>query len=109
MDPSREGMSQKCAVCGKPLPLGHLKYIVSIKMFADFDGVLQQPDEEPEEGLDQLIAQIEKMSPEECERDVYEERLFILCKRCKDQFSQNPLGKRENDKSLKGDTSGVLH
>jgi hypothetical protein len=38
-----------CVKCGKSLPQGSLKYVVDIRVYADFDGVLNLPEGDIEE------------------------------------------------------------
>ena len=59
-------MSKKtCWRCGKELTSGGLNYVIHIKIFADFDGVIL----EPEEGIDQqfrrLMDQVEQSDSKE--------------------------------------------
>jgi hypothetical protein len=72
--------------CGIELPYGSLVYVVQIKVFADFDGVIVDPDEESRQPMEKLLEQIQKADPKELENEVYEEFTFVLCKRCRDGF-----------------------
>jgi len=60
--------------------------VVQIKVFADFDGVLLEPEEGVERQLKQVLEQIEKSDPNELEKEVYEEFTLLLCKSCRDRF-----------------------
>jgi hypothetical protein len=106
-DEAMEGFAiQKCKMCSKQLPLGSLKYVVSIKVFADFDEVIQE-DEAPssEEDLQKLVDSIDDSDPQKLEEDVYMERVFVLCDQCKKLFSEGFLeGDTEN-----GITESPLH
>jgi len=79
---------------------GSLKYLVSIKVVADFDGVIGEVEGDIEELMDGLLRQMEGMDAEDLERDVYEELDLLLCKGCKDHFVRNPLNLNEDDLSL---------
>ena len=81
--------------CGKRLPEGSLKYVVDIRVYADFDGVLNFPEGDIEEEVNRLMAEIEGMDPGELERDVYQEMAFLLCKGCRDRFVEDPLSRGE--------------
>jgi hypothetical protein len=86
---------QYCVKCGKNLPEGSLKYVVDIRVYADFDGVLNLPGGDIEEEVSRLMAEIESMDPGELEKDVYQEMAFLLCKRCRDRFVEDPLSRGE--------------
>jgi len=77
---------RSCWRCGKKLPIGSLTYVVNIRVFAGFDGVLMEPEEDLDQQLKQILKQIEGSDPKELERDVYEEFTLILCKSCRDRF-----------------------
>jgi hypothetical protein len=81
--------------CGKDLPEGSLKYVVDIRVYADFDGVLRFPEGDIEEEVGRLMERIERMDPQELERDVYQEMAFLLCKGCRDRFVEDPLSRGE--------------
>ena len=77
---------RECWRCGKRLAPGSLVYVAHIRVFADFDGVLLEPEGELDDPLKRLIDQMEKTNPEELEKEVYEEYSFLLCKSCRDRF-----------------------
>lgn len=84
---------QFCARCGKELPLGSLKYLVKIEVYADFDGyIADEPLEDAELKMMELLNEMLERDPEELERDVYWKELHLLCKGCRDRFMANPLG-----------------
>jgi hypothetical protein len=81
--------------CSKELPAGDLVYVVQIKVFAGFDGLLSEPEEGIDNQLNRILDQIEKSNPEELEKDVYEEFTLLLCKSCRDRFvdeTKHPWG-----------------
>ncbi|MBI5167542.1 MAG: hypothetical protein HY998_07365 [candidate division NC10 bacterium] len=85
--------SQSCAKCGKELPLGGLKYLVKIEVYADFDGyIAEEPLEDAELKMRELLEDMAEIDPEKLERDVYWKELHLLCKDCRDRFLANPLG-----------------
>ena len=84
-----------CDRCGKGLLPGGLTYVIQIKAFADFDGLLLEPEEGIDKELRQLMDQIEKSDPKELEKEVYEEFTLCLCKSCRDRWVdeiQHPWG-----------------
>ncbi len=104
--------NQSCSKCSKKLPTGSLKYILSIKLYADFDGDIEKPVETDIEkdmdDLDYLIKCLGDSKQEEMENDVHREMAFLLCKGCRDSFSKNPLNKREGSHDSNG-YLGILH
>lgn len=75
-----------CSRCGKRLPPGGLAYVANLRVFADFDGVLLEPEEGVDQQVKQVLDQIRGSDPGELEQDVYEEFTLLLCKRCRDRF-----------------------
>lgn len=69
---------QSCSKCGRDLLPGKLKYVVHIRVYADFDGFLSIDDEEVEGGMARILEEIESRDPEEMEREVYQEIGFFL-------------------------------
>lgn len=69
---------RSCSRCGRYLPLGSLKYVVHIRVYADFDGFLSISDEEIEEEMDRIIKAMESRNPDDLEREVYQEIGFLL-------------------------------
>lgn len=86
---------RRCGRCGRDLPPGGVNYVIQIKMFADFDGLLLEPEEGVDRELRQLMDQIEKSDPKELEKEVYEEFTLWVCKSCRDRLAdeiQYPWG-----------------
>ncbi|MBI5562774.1 MAG: hypothetical protein HY894_08000 [Deltaproteobacteria bacterium] len=81
----------RCHGCGKELAKGSLKYIVEVKSFADFDGYLEEYEGDVEEGISELVEAMESMDAKAMEDDVAREIVFILCKPCRDRFTNDPL------------------
>jgi len=75
-----------CWRCGKGFSLGGLNYIIQVKVYAGFDGVLIEPKEGVERSLRYLLDQAGRSDPKELEKEVYEEFTFLLCKSCRDRF-----------------------
>ncbi|UCD71570.1 MAG: hypothetical protein JSW70_00865 [Syntrophobacterales bacterium] len=100
---------QYCVKCGKRLPEGKLKYVVDIRVYADFDGVLNIPEGDIEEEVHRLMGEIESMDPDELEKDVYQEMAFLLCKGCRDRFMEDPLSKGEGPYPAGEGSSQFIH
>lgn len=69
---------QSCYRCGRYLPAGSLKYVVHLKVYADFDGFLSVPDEDLEGEMDRILEEIEWRNAKELEEEVYQEMVFLL-------------------------------
>lgn len=81
--------SQICSRCGKTIDPGDLFYRLTIKVFADFDGVIKIKDSTID-----IKKEFEKAKayPEDLlEEEVYKAFDFILCPRCKEIYCANPL------------------
>jgi len=79
-----------CQRCGAELPPGSLKYLVTVHVTADFDGVL--PTAGTMGDLEAFMRQLDSADPVQAERDVYQSQGFLLCPGCKAAFLENPLG-----------------
>ena len=77
---------RECSRCSKKLPPGNLTYVVNVRVFADFDGVLIEPEEEIDRQLKNILDEIQDADPGELEKEVYEEFNLFLCKSCRDRF-----------------------
>lgn len=77
---------RECSRCGKKLPPGSLTYVLNVRIFADFDGVVIEPEEGIDRQLNQILDQIQEADPRELEKEVYEEFTLFLCKACRDRF-----------------------
>ncbi|MGQ9646244.1 MAG: hypothetical protein ACUVWO_06865 [Thermodesulfobacteriota bacterium] len=75
-----------CMRCGKKLRSAESTYVVQIRVFAGFDGILSEPEEGVDVQLRNLLDQVEQADPEELEKNVYEEFSLLLCKSCRDRF-----------------------
>jgi hypothetical protein len=101
---------QQCMRCGRVLKPGALKYLVSIRLMADFDGVIDEVEGDTGELIEEVLRQIEGMDAEDLERDVYEELNLLLCKSCKDHFVRNPFNHSEDGLSLPDpDATAPIH
>lgn len=86
-------ITQKCNMCDKQLPLGSLKYVVSLKIVADYDEVIQEDDATSSvDAIQMIVDNLDDADPQKLEEDVYMERIFLLCPKCKKRFSKGILG-----------------
>ncbi len=100
---------QKCFCCGKRLPEGHLRYVVTIKALADFDGVLPELEGNVQDEIEYILAEAEEADADDLEKDVHQEVIFFLCKRCKEEFMSDPFEAGEELTSGRGKTSSLMH
>lgn len=86
-----------CDRCGRPLFTGETRYQVRIVVKASADPLeISAKDLERDLNLqrEHLIEQAEAMTEEELMQDVYVERNYDLCRRCRKAWLQNPLNAR---------------
>jgi hypothetical protein len=81
-----------CNRCGAELEPGSLKYLITVNVTADFDGVL--PTQVEMEDLEAFMRQIDRGDPAQMENDVYLSQGYVLCPACKAAFLADPLGTR---------------
>jgi hypothetical protein len=103
-------MSERtCWRCGKELLAGGLNYVIHIQVFADFDGLLLEPEEGIDKQLRQLMDQVEKSDPKELEKEVYEEFTLLLCKSCRDRFVEEIQHPWEGPFQTRKDPERIIH
>jgi len=101
---------QRCGKCEKELPEGSIKYVLSIRLFADFDGHIESSEEEQKvDDIEQLIDCLSKLDQEEIENEVHQEMAFLLCPDCRSNFSKNPLNIKSRESVRKVEYHGILH
>ena len=81
--------SRRCSRCGKTINPGDLLFRLTIKVFADFDGIINIQAKELD--LDKEFDKIKSCPEDLLEEEVYKEFDFILCPRCKEIYCENPL------------------
>ncbi|HEC79089.1 MAG TPA: hypothetical protein ENI34_08125 [candidate division WOR-3 bacterium] len=81
--------TQRCSKCSKLINPGDLFYRLTIKVFADFDGVINLNGKKID--LDKEFEKIKSYPEELIEEEVYKEFDFVLCPRCKEIYCANPL------------------
>jgi hypothetical protein len=100
---------RNCFRCGKKLQPGNLFYVVHIKVFSGFDGILSETAEGIDEQLMELLEQVQKLDPKELEKDVYEEITWIVCKSCRDRFVDEIQHPWEGPFRIRKDPGSMLH
>jgi hypothetical protein len=84
---------------------GSLKYLVTLNVTADFDGVL--PTQVEMEDLEAFMRQLDSEDPAKAENDVHLSQGYVLCPACKAAFLADPLRTRTpGDGPVPGPGSG---
>jgi hypothetical protein len=81
--------SQKCSRCNKAIHSGDVCYRLTIKVCADFDGVINIKDQQI--NLEEEFEKAKSYPEELLEEEVYRKFDFVLCPRCKEIYCANPL------------------
>ncbi len=81
--------SQKCSRCQKIINPGDLFYRLIIKVFADFDGIINIKDANVD--IQREFEKIKSVPEDLLEEEVFKEFSFVLCPRCKEIYCANPL------------------
>jgi phage FluMu protein Com len=86
-------VTKRCAKCNKILKKASTSYKVHIIIRSQWDEIIDERKsvEELDKEIEQLIKDLEHLSPSLIESDVHLNFKFILCRRCKEVFSANPL------------------
>lgn len=103
--------NQHCCKCGKYLPEGSARYIVSIRLFADFDGNIDisEGNEGDQDSIEYLMRCLEGLEDKEVENDICDEMAFLLCRPCRNRFGRNPLNRPDGDVKNGERHMGILH
>ncbi len=101
--------TRHCSRCGKELHLGRGYYTVCIRVFAGFDGVLPEEEEETDHLLKQAIEETHRWTPEELEKDIYEEITLLLCKSCRDRFVRETQAPWEGPLMARKNPDEIIH
>jgi len=89
------GMEYKCELCGKKIVRN--RYLVRIASYAAYDGLeigLLDLTRDFEKEIKNLLKNIEKRRRKKLEKDICVGFEFVLCKKCRDNYVKNPLGKK---------------
>jgi len=88
-------MEYKCDLCGRKIARN--RYLVRIASYAAYDGleigILDLTRNFRKEMRD-LLGKIKKTSKRKLEKDICAGFEFSLCKKCRDSYIRDPLGKK---------------
>lgn len=86
-----------CDRCGKGLLIdSDVRYVVTIEVKAAYDPMEITKDDlkrDFEAEMRRLLSQMEKISEEEAQEQVYKKFTFDLCPACQKKFVRNPLAR----------------
>jgi hypothetical protein len=83
--------------------------MVQIHVYADFDGVLLEPEGDIDRELGAILEKIELSHPKELEKDVFEEFSLLLCKSCRDRFVDEAKHPWEGPLQIRRDPDRIIH
>jgi hypothetical protein len=81
--------SRICSRCSKVINPGDLLYRVTIKVFADFNGIINMKSHDID--VEKEFEKVKSVPEGLLEEEVYKEFDYILCPRCKEIYCANPL------------------
>ena len=81
--------SHTCSKCQKDIPPGDLFYRITIKVFADFDGIITLKNAKID--IEKEFEKARSYPEDLIEEEVFKEFDFTLCPRCKEIYCANPL------------------
>lgn len=91
-------MSLRCFKCGQEIVPGGTSYIIRITAISNFDGIIEPQEHKDLKSFLKDIEEELKGLPEDLiEEEIFKEKEFILCPRCKEIFLANPFGKELDD------------
>ena len=86
-----------CDLCGRDLdPEEDLRYVVKLEVYAAFDPVAADEEEDDRNHLQEIQDILERLEDAESDQigdDVYQQMRFDLCPVCRKKFLKNPLGR----------------
>ena len=106
---NKDVTNRYCSRCGKELLPGGAFYTVCIRVFAGFDGVLLESEGEIDCQLEQATQETHQWTPEELEKDVYEEFRLLLCRSCRDRFIHEAHHSWEGPFQVRESPDGMIH
>ena len=98
-----------CALCGKSLPKGKLKYIVHINIFSDFDDTTLYVNDDSSEELYELLEEGDSIGHTPTEDTVNQELSLYLCVECKQRFARDIVEGEEEDLNPHKKDMGIVY
>ena len=94
-----------CNRCDRTLPDGETRYVLTLRVTADFDGHLPEGSK-PGESLDTVLEQCVALPEDELNAQVDLALAFTVCPPCRSMILRNPLQRKRPDKT--SDSSGRI-
>ena len=86
-----------CDLCGRNLDAQNdLRYVVRMEVYAAFDPVASDGEEDDRDHLQEvqdILERMEDAQSDEIGEDVYQQLRFDLCPECRRKFLKSPLGR----------------
>lgn len=86
-----------CDLCGRSLDAQNdLRYVVRMEVYAAFDPVASDGEEDDRDHLQEvqdILERMEDAASDQMGEDVYQQLRFDLCPECRRKFLKNPLGR----------------
>ena len=85
-----------CDGCHRPLnPERDLRYVVKMEVYASLDPTDMELDEDRDhlEEIQDILERLDDAESDEIGDDVYQQRRFDLCTKCRARFLENPFGR----------------
>lgn len=86
-----------CHMCGRELYPGIGRYVVDIQVYAPYEILEINLEELAERDLDRelrdVLKELRRADPEEVEEKVFKAYSYVLCDRCREMYSSDPLGR----------------
>ncbi|MFB0527182.1 MAG: hypothetical protein ACETVO_06930 [bacterium] len=95
-------MEYRCDLCGKKIVRN--RYLLRIASYAAYDGLeigLLDLTRDFAKEIKDLLRKIEKKRGKKLEKDICVGFEFVLCKKCRDNYLSDPLGKKRFESSTK--------
>ncbi len=82
-------MKNRCARCGKRFKKGGPSYRLRAELTSNFDGYIQYNDKtDLAAKIEELNTEMDNMSADEIEKQVYEKFEYIICPECRDEIAK---------------------
>ncbi len=78
--------SNYCQRCGGEIPPGGLFYVCNLRIVCGYDGFVQEPDEDIDRLVENVVAGLAGKGGQEHMDDVYQEIELVLCNGCRLKF-----------------------
>ena len=86
-----------CDLCKRDLdPDEDLRYVVKIEVFAAFDPLVTEDDDERDhlQEIQDILERLENSDSDQVGEEVYQQMRFDLCPECRKKFARHPLGRK---------------